>query len=526
MRWLSSPSSVVPDSIDEATDRLGLGWCFRWPEDGPNVEGKENCTAFLNKVVHGIEDDFCSEIKSFDRYQLIHLALANHEAAMVNQQRWRTTARANLAMRSDQAAALRTILRKESENNATLLASRILVEFAVCECPFAGGAVPGDSDLTRLMSKLLLTIHYGGWSDAIYFDAMEPSLRITPLGDIHGNLSFLKDVVEPFGALSGEVIFGGETDRYAKNFCAPKLAPTAERAFDPRFISAWQAEKGLPIDSFRLFVDLLEDIGVDEQQAIFRTRWSMLADRLRRELPEWEEVAESLVLRSRPSWRTVPAGFLEKDLWPWRFRRQLSLLRRPLVQFDMGSDPELLVAPGLVRDALAYTLSGYYEGSFLHAQLTSDAMRSWFGTVATERGHDFTKTVADKARRLGWESQPKVPVRRILAGRGNDRFGDIDVLCWNAAKTSRTAPGMQGPAFSQVDRRNGRADPGLSWSSYGEEATRCGSTLIVPRRSEATYGLYRTTWDAKTNWKSSPGSYSGFPSRCCRCGRKATWACG
>jgi hypothetical protein len=425
---------VVPDSIDEATDRLGLGWRFRSREDGPHVEGKKNCAAFLNKVVHGIEDDLCSEIKSFDRYQLIHRALANHEAAMVTQQRWRTTARANLGMRSDKAAVLRTILSKESENNAVLLASRVLVEFAVCECPSAGGAVPGDSDLARLMSKLLLTIHYGGWSDAIYFDAMEPSLRITPLGDIHGDVAFLKDVVEPFAALSGEVIVGGEIDRYAKNFCMPEPTPTIKGAFDPRFLAAWEAEKGLPVDSFRLFADLLEDMGIAEQRAVFRTKWSMLAHRLRRELPEWEEIAESLVLRSRPSWRTVPAGFSAKDLWPWRFRRQLSLLRRPLVQLDAGPDPELIVAPGLVRDALAYTFAGYYEGSFLHAQLTSDAMRSWFGTVATERGNAFTKTVADKARRPGWESQPEVPVRRILAGRGNDRFGDIDVLCWNAMR--------------------------------------------------------------------------------------------
>jgi hypothetical protein len=305
---------------------------------------------------------------------------------MVNQRRWRTTARANLAFRKDRSAGLRTILDKEFENNGALLASRILVELAICECPMSGGAVPGEVDLARLMSKLLMAMHYGGWSDAIFFDAMEPSLWITPLGDIHGDVKFLTDVTEPFGRLSGEVILDGEIDRYSRNFDVPADAPPVRNSLDPRFLAAWEAEKGLPLDDLRRFADLLEDAGVAAHQAIFTLRWSELSGRLQGELPQWERIAESLVVRPRRSWRTIPKGFLPKDLWPWRFRRRLSLLRRPLVQLDEDRDPELLIVPGLVRDAVAYTVAGYCDGSFLHVQLASREMRSWFGTVADERG--------------------------------------------------------------------------------------------------------------------------------------------
>jgi hypothetical protein len=423
---------VVVDPIDEGTDRLGLGWRFRSPDEGANVNGKENCVTFLNDVVRGIEDQLCSELQAFDRKRLVLLALNNHEAAMVTQQQWRTTARANLALRSDRAAGLRTILNKEFENNASLFASRVLVELAVCECPITGGAVPGETDLARLMSKLLLTIHYGDWSDAIFFDAMEPSLRITPLGDIHGNVAFLTNVAEPFGRLAGGVILSGEIDRYSYNFDAPEAVPTINDAFDPRFATAWEAEKGLSIDEYRCFADLLEDLGIANRQAVFRMRWSELAECAQRGLSKWEVIAESLIVRPRSSWREVPVGFSAKDLWPWRLRRQLSLIRRPLVQLDTGPNPEIVVAPGLVRDALLHTVSGYRIGSFPHVQLVSDEMRSWFGTVAKERGYAFTESVAVHVRRLGWESQSEVPVRRILAGRESDRFGDIDVLCWNA----------------------------------------------------------------------------------------------
>lgn len=427
-------SPVVVDPIDEGIDRLGLGWRHRSRDDGPQVDGKEECSVFLSNVVRGIEDDLCADLRTFDRRRVILFALGNHEAAMVRQHRWRTTARANLGLHDSRAAALQTILDKESENNASLLGSRVLVELALCECPTNGGVTPGEIDLARLMSKLLLAIHYGGWSDAIYYDAMQPSLRITPLGDIHGHVDFLTDVAEPFGRMAGEVMLDSAVDRYAHNFEIPETAPAVSDVFDQRFLAAWEAEKGVSIDDWRLFADLLEGIGRAEQKAVFSMRCSQLAERLCGDLPNWRDIADSLTIRPRSSWREVPEGFVEKDLWPWRFRRQLTLVRRPLVQLDAGPNPEFVIVPGLVRDAVSHTVCGYHDGSFSHVQLVSDEMRSWFGTVAQERGHAFCDDVASHVRQCcGWKCESEVPVRRILGGRMSDRFGDIDALCWNAA---------------------------------------------------------------------------------------------
>lgn len=427
---LDSPVKV--DSIDEATNRLGLGWRFRSKELGPDIDGKGNCSAFLNDVVRGVEDDLCSDLRAFNRRELAMHALGNHEAAMVMQQRLRNTARANLGLHRDKAAATRTILSEEFENNASLLASRVLVELAICECPEKGGVVPGKSDLSQLMSKLLLAIQYGKWSDAIYFDAMEPSLKVTPLGDIHANITFLTDVVEPFGRIAGDAILSGSVESYSQNFHEPDLVSAVEEKLDPRFLAAWEAETGLSIDNCRRFVDLLEDDGIAKQRAVFPMTWLEIRNVLETQLPSWEAIVSAFLIRPRRSWRDVPENASEKDLWPWRFRRQFSLIRRPLVQLGVEPDSDLIVAPGLVRDSLVHAMTGYIEGSFPHWQLASKQMRSWFGTAADERGHAFTVHVAERVRQLGLEAQSEVRVRTILAGRENDRFGDIDVLCWDA----------------------------------------------------------------------------------------------
>jgi len=73
----------------------------------------------------------------------------------------------------------------------------------------------------------------------------------------------------------------------------------------------------------------------------------------------------------------------------------MSLLRRPLLRINQGSEARFLVAPGIFRDAMALTLNGYYEGSFHSREMSSGKMHKWAGSVADERGKRFTQDVAE-----------------------------------------------------------------------------------------------------------------------------------
>jgi len=137
---------------------------------------------------------------------------------MVVQQRWRKTSRANLGLRPNSEAVLRTIVQNEMENNAVLLSSRVLGELAICECLEDEGQTPSDTDASELLSQLLIVIAYGGWSDAIHYDAMEASLTVRPLGDVHGNLDFVHQVAEPFGHTSGSSIIHDSVINYSRNY--------------------------------------------------------------------------------------------------------------------------------------------------------------------------------------------------------------------------------------------------------------------------------------------------------------------
>jgi hypothetical protein len=422
---------VTIDEIDDAAIRLNLGWKIQEKGNG-KIEGKTPCNRFLNSLVSHIEKELCEQLRQFDRSAFIEMALRNHEAAMIRQATWQRTAAAIVALHSDKDAALATIIRQEFKTNSALLASRVLVEFCVSECAPEGGVMPGKMDLSRMMARLLLAINFGGWSDAIYLDAMPPLVEVTPLGDVHADLSFFDDVIQPFGEVTQRAKVNSAVSRYAQNYVPANSSGPASEFLESEFADAWKDEFGFSVDDFRQTVDELEDYGIGRKEAVFRLRRSELLEKLK-SVANSPLVVDTLSTFPRGNWSVPPEGFKKKDIDPWRFRRRLSVLRNPFVRIDDASDPELIVAPGLVRDALGYLLRGYYEGEFPQSQFKSALMKSWCGRSANSRGHKFAEEVEQRMAALGWNAEREVALTKILKMPTDGDLGDVDVLASRAS---------------------------------------------------------------------------------------------
>lgn len=142
-------------------------------------------------------------------------------------------------------------------------------------------------------------------------------------------------------------------------------------------------------------------------------------------------LVETLTFRSRPTWRDAPEGYEPRDLQVWRFRRRLTPLRKPLLELEAGPDPELLLAPAQVREAIHYMLGNYRRGDFNDSQL-GPRMGHWKKALAHRRGKQFSAQVAAALGAHGWSTDTEVKMTKLL-GRGQDRdYGDIDVLAWRS----------------------------------------------------------------------------------------------
>jgi hypothetical protein len=222
-------------------------------------------------------------------------------------------------------------------------------------------------------------------------------------------------------------------ENYARHLHEPMIAPTDSSRIEDDFIAAFEEQFGAPIDLVRKFIDDIEDLGIKRDKPILTLKRSDVvaigdgkdvtyADGIKRLL-------DVLTLKSRPHWRDVPDGYLEKDLFPWRFRRRLSVLRKPFIQLDEADDPTLMIAPGIFRDGFGYTFRNYYSGDFPRWQLTPK-MKAWAGKARDKLGKKFSSEVAVRLSEVGWQVETEVRVTKLLSRGFDVDYGDIDVLAW------------------------------------------------------------------------------------------------
>ena len=141
-------------------------------------------------------------------------------------------------------------------------------------------------------------------------------------------------------------------------------------------------------------------------------------------------------LEPRDNWAIPPKGYTGRDIYPWLFRRRLSLLLKPYVKMNEDEDPLYIISPGISSDALVYTLHIYSDGNIEAKRCHSSEMKKWIGDETNRRGHDFNKTVAKELKALGYKAKADVGISSIVSTQDLDKnYGDIDVLAWNTAES-------------------------------------------------------------------------------------------
>jgi len=417
---------------DDAYTRLGLGWSVRDRLLGSKISGKSDCMAFLNLLVRQLEDQLIEGLHGFDRRQMLELLLSNYELAIDDRDRWQFTSSALLALHGRTSGTMKRIVEAEQRLNAVFQATRILVEIGICECPLDGGKQPGRLDLSLLMAQAVLLFEIGGWSDAIRWEVMQPELRVRPLGDVHANFDFVKTIIQPHAQVTGQKRVERAVVGYAENLKERDIITSVVEQIDPVFAAAWEDQVGATIDEVRLFVEAIELLGIAGKRSVIavprKALESLAVGKAALSETTARRILETFCLWARPSWRDVPPSYEDRDRQPWRFRRRLSFLRRPVLDWNTNSQT-LLIAPGMLRDSLGYMFALYNDGDFPAYQLTPK-MAAWQAQANGRRGTLFANELAAALRNDGWSAEVEINVTKLLGcGFGRD-YGDVDVLAW------------------------------------------------------------------------------------------------
>jgi hypothetical protein len=435
---LSDANRVSLISINERqilATQLGLAWEIIPPASAFRIVGKERVQEFLHRTVDVLWKRIRSRLQALQKQHAVMVLLANAESANVDRRWWRRTSRALLSVYSDKQDVFSAAQQQESRFSQAGLCSRIAVEMANCECPLDSGKLLTESDARDLLSDISFMIHAAYDSDAVHRDIVEPEIEIASNGEFQLKSEFIQSTVSPYQSGYFASQFERAAADYEKLFRErPAEGRPVEELYEARYRRAFEEEFGLSIAALVDCEQALASVAI--KQGAFLTSVSL------REVEEhclsigiierdFQAFADSFVLTPRARWDVTPAGFSPHDWEPWRFRRRLSLMARPIVQLSQDLYGLLIYSAGMLHDSLGYVVDGAFKGRLDQNFFKSTAMREWIGHVNDRDGHEFNATVAQLFRGNGFTARDSIMVTEL---GGNPELGDCDVLAAYPAK--------------------------------------------------------------------------------------------
>ena len=377
----------------------------------------------LRGAVEAVWKRISDRLVTLERRSVIECALANWESIQEDRAEWRRTAAALLAVHENDDAVIEMANRRENDRTVAGLASRVIAEMALCTAPMEEGMVCTATDLDELIALVSRLLDCAAQSDAHYYKLANSP----PIAHSNGGLEFggaAAATLGPYWATVGERHFREDASRYADAF-----AQRDQRDKPPEDLeAAFRAEFGLGFHDCFEILNWLTDECLERNTIQFVLSRTKLMAKLRElGLQEPGMVFNQFVLLPRQRWdESSPDSASKRDWYPWRYNRRLSVLRRPLVQFSKGVDPDVLLSAARFEHCLKYLVqvaSGHLPGSMFDSQ----DMKRYIGRVVDQQGHAFNKKVGARFRGLGWQVSVELQMTYFGAAR---RLGDVDVVAW------------------------------------------------------------------------------------------------
>jgi hypothetical protein len=126
------------------------------------------------------------------------------------------------------------------------LASRVLVEMAVCSSPLGSGRRPGLAEFDELLAAVAHLIALAYDSDAMRAGLSEPSIRVFPNGEFFGSGKFYESVLVPYHSGHFAERFEERIKKYPDLYEAPqRVGRPVKEVFDSRIVRGTVRVKSL-----------------------------------------------------------------------------------------------------------------------------------------------------------------------------------------------------------------------------------------------------------------------------------------
>lgn len=431
------PMPLFVADEDTMLAQLGLADLAGLPSPASTITGREECQKFLQDTVTKIWERIEMRLRVFDRASVVRACFLALDEITRDEAHWDLTTRSLFALHDDHSETKRILRNRRSKRAAVNLGNRLLIETAQYACNDEGGRPFNIADHQSLLAEETLLTTFAHHRDAIAFGFLKPEVKIHPNGEIEVDEEFYGEIFSKYLSHRSDRASAEAAAGYEEHFESPEpISEEQSQKIDDKIAKldeVFVPEFGFPIGKLVKFMELMRAFALKSKESGGQLKEAEMLGVLQGcgfSLEEANAFLERLTLPIRAAWDSdLPTRCKKEDVYPWRFRRHLSLLLRPLVQVSASPRTWCLSAPFFQKSANYLTVN-IERADLPERFFGSEKMRTYIGQQVNRRGHSFAERVRDVFVEKGFASKLEIEMSELGAPKSQG-LGDIDVLAWN-----------------------------------------------------------------------------------------------
>lgn len=400
-----------------------------------NIQETAEKTQLCNDIVTALIKELTEKIKEFDGNGLLKWLVKINEKFVQTRSFNEILIPAKIACFSDYETEIKNLLDGEKNLATSSLAVRTLIEFVASKIPF-GSKWPNFDDIGELLALTEQLINWGSLSDTIYFGMNDPEMGLLPSGRIGTEKKLEVEAFKPFALAKTESIIFKNIENFNENYIPNRKVGNATPTEENTFLDiAFKAEYGISLTLLMKILGELINKSLSNAVACMEISENEIRKLLKNiegiESNEIDIALNLLTLLERDRIGVPPIGYKIYHIFPWRFNRSISYLRRPLIRVNQNNETYYYYGYRHLiqyKDHLLYLL---YSSKLPDAN--SGEMKKWLAAKSSERGNPFRQAVKEWfEQNSDWEViQHEIKMEKNVSAlhiTTDKNYGDIDLM--------------------------------------------------------------------------------------------------
>ena len=349
----------------------------------------------VNDAVSYLYSELQRMVARFHAKDLLTNLLAHNESNVKQRVQLEMTVATRLACFGERDRLVENFSEETHSNDTANLANRFLIEYAAAQQPCGTENVSLEA-FDRLLALASEICNLGMLSDLGHFGMVDTEVKLLESGRLEIDNTALQSARDSFmSKLTGQRIASSERE-FPSHWDSFEVGQSAGGGAPPEIVEfdkAFECEFGLSVtDLIHLLMDIYQ-LGTKQERSIKELTRNKMTAALSQSLG-WQEdkvtLALCLITLGPREEFLKPSDDSPQEVYPWRFNRSWSFLRRPLLTMGYAEDSAVLWGNRQLISAMRYTVDLCTTGRL---KATTGALKRIVGDIRQSKAEEFESGV-------------------------------------------------------------------------------------------------------------------------------------